>query len=242
MATDERAWTAVGVSDEDSVNGATLPLPAPAPVASRPPVVEPRAPHLEDEPGVSLADLQGALRELGSDRDGAGTQVRQTTLPEDVGSSNDESDVFGSVGGGAAVASLDSDIDEPTSIRPPRPGTIALVVEDARARERLKKHLEARFSALYEASDAASAAALDELDELDALVFVRPSRTEPNVHGFATLDRMKRRPRVLVISADSSFDGVSWVDLRLPLGQKASEVARQVLDGLEQLGVAAAAE
>jgi hypothetical protein len=81
---------------------------------------------------------------------------------------------------------------------------------------------------------------LDELGDLDAIVFVRPSTNEPNRQGFRRLEGMPHRPRVLVISPDTSFDAVPAVDLRLPLGQKASEVAQQVIDGLAQLGVHAA--
>jgi hypothetical protein len=193
-----------------------------------------------DEDGVSLADLQGALREMGVDVADEGTQVKAVDVPADVDGDGDDGDVFGSAGAGADEEDLL--VDEPTNIRPPQPGTIALVVEDGRARDRLKKHLEPRFTALFEAEDAQAAVDLDELDSLDAIVFVRPSRSEPNQQGFAQIGRLPRRPRVLVISADAAYDEHPGVDLRLPLGQKASEVARQVLDGLERLGVQAAAE
>jgi hypothetical protein len=197
----------------------------------------------DDVEGVSLADLQGALREMGVGvEDEEGTQVKAIAIADVDAADGDDGDVFGSGGAGGGDGEEDLLVDEPTNVRPPRPGTIALVVEDARARDRLRKHLEPRFSALFEAGDAQAASDLDELDDVDAIVFVRPSRSEPNQQGFARIGRMPRRPRVLVISADAGFDEQPGVDLRLPLGQKASEVARQVLEGLERLGVQAAAE
>jgi hypothetical protein len=145
-----------------------------------------------------------------------------------------DEDVFGSA---AEPADAQDEQDEATRVRSSKPGTIALVVEDAKARDRLRKHLEPWFSALFEAHDANAAASLDEFPRVDALVFVRPSRSEGTSRALARIGRMARRPRVLVISTDPSFDDVPGVDLRLPLGQKASEVAQQVLDGLGRLGV-----
>ena len=81
---------------------------------------------------------------------------------------------------------------------------------------------------------------LKELSHLDAIVFVRPTDNEPTRAGFARLNDLPRRPRILVISGNERFDELPAVDLRLPLGLKASEVARQVLEGLERLGIQSA--
>jgi hypothetical protein len=263
VLTDEGEFAAVGQSeDEGGVDSATTPLALPSPAADADAIDDAFDDAFAsgkrdddqgddgddgddvDEDGVSLADLQGALREMGVDVEGAGTQVKALAVPNDDHAAGDDGDVFGTGGAGSAGDAGEDDllVDEPTNIRPPRPGTIALVVEDSRARDRLKKHLEPRFAALFEAVDAQGATELDDLDIVDAIVFVRPSRSETNEQGFARIDRMARRPRVLVLSGDVAFDERPGVDLRLPLGQKASEVARQVLEGLERLGVQAAAE
>jgi hypothetical protein len=198
--------------------------------------------QLNDEEGVSLADLQGALKEMGVEIEAGGgeTQVAAAVMP--IGLQNDDGDVFGSSGGSAGDSFSGGDSDpsqEATRIRPSaaRPSTIALVVEDARARDRLRKHLEPRFAEVVDADSARAIAGNRELSRVDAIVFVRPSPSEPNRAGFARLDNLPRRPRVLVISADAVFDDTPAVDLRLPLAQKASEVAKQVLEGLERLGV-----
>lgn len=192
-----------------------------------------------DEDVVSLAALQGALKELGVIGEGGGeTQVAASVM--DFAPADDDGDVFGSVSGGdsLAEASAASDLSvEATRVRSARPSSIALVVEDDRARDRLKKHLADRFSALMEAADGERAMELRGIAEVDAIVFVRPRRDGGTLASFTQIEHLPHRPRVLVISADDGFDDVPAVDLRLPLGQRASEVARQVLDGLEQLGV-----
>jgi hypothetical protein len=118
-----------------------------------------------------------------------------------------------------------------------RPSSIALVVEDERARIRLRQHLAERFSELIEADSASAAMRLKGIGDVDAIVFVRPRRDEGNMQSFTRLGGLPHRPRVLVISHDDAFDDIPAVDLRLPLGQRASEVAQQVLDGLERLGI-----
>jgi hypothetical protein len=193
-----------------------------------------------DEDVVSLAALQGALKELGVLEGGHETQIAASVMnfsPVD----DEGEDVFGSGPGGdslaeARPAAADLSV-EATRIRNSRSSSIALVVEDERARDRLKKHLADRFSALIEASDGESAMGLRGIGNVDAIVFVRPRRDGGTLSSFSRLEQLPQRPRVLVLSADDAFDDVPAVDLRLPLGQRASEVARQVLDGLEQLGV-----
>ncbi len=186
------------------------------------------------EDGVSLADLQGALQGLDANVVEAGaTQVAASELPIEL--NNDDGDVFGSSAGAAEAPELSF---AKTRLRSSvRPSSIALVVEDPKARDRLRKHLEPRFGELLEAENARAIAQMKELSRLDAIVFVRPSSSELNRQGFTKLHALPRRPRVLVISADLVFDNLPGVDLRLPLGQKASEVARQVVEGLERLGV-----
>jgi hypothetical protein len=157
-----------------------------------------------------------------------------------------DGDVFGSVSGADSLeanlksesSAADDMSEEATRIRTGRPsGSIALVVEDARARERLRKHLVYRFSGLIEANDGRAAMQLKGIADVDAIVFVRPSQDDTNLASFTRLGGLPHRPRVLVISHDATFDALPAVDLRLPLGQRASEVAQQVLDGLERLGI-----
>lgn len=188
------------------------------------------------EEGVSLADLQGALKEMGVEIEGGGETQVAVIAPAGLNAGgDDDGDVFGSSGGDVPDPS-----QEATRIRgAPRPSSIALVVEDQKARDRLRKHLEPRFGEVIDAENARAIAGNKEIGRLDAIVFVRPSSSEPNRQGFQRLQGLPRRPRVLVISADAAFDDVPAVDLRLPLGQKASEVAKQVLEGLERLGVSA---
>jgi hypothetical protein len=171
---------------------------------------------------------------MGVDVNDGNTQVAAVAIPGLA--SNDAGDVFGSYG------SVEPSMLPADAGRGARPGVIALVIEDARARERLRRHLDPRFTEIVEADDAMAVRALDALERLDAIVCVRPSAAERNRAAFRALAQLSRRPRVLVISPDASVDGLAGVDLRLPLGQKASEVARQVLDGLEQLGVRAVAQ
>ncbi len=201
-----------------------------------------------DEEGVSLADLQGALQEMGVELgDGGATQVAASVMPFALKDDGDgDGDVFGSVSGADSLeANLKSESsaaadmsEEATRIRTGRPsGSIALVVEDARARERLRKHLVDRFSGLIEANDGRAAMQLKGIADVDAIVFVRPSQDDTNLASFTRLGGLPHRPRVLVISHDATFDALPAVDLRLPLGQRASEVAQQVLDGLERLGI-----
>jgi hypothetical protein len=116
-------------------------------------------------------------------------------------------------------------------------GVIGLVVEDPRARDRLKKHLTSRFRRLVDAPDALSAAALPDLRGLEALVFVRPRPDDATRSGIERLGDGPAPPRILIISSDARFDEIPAVSLRLPLGQRASEVAQQVLAGLRTLGV-----
>jgi hypothetical protein len=117
---------------------------------------------------------------------------------------------------------------------------VALVVADARARARLRKHLEATIPDVREIAAAAEAAERDDLEELSAIVFVRPPADEKTVSTLESLLSSPARPPVIVVSSDPVFDAMAGVDLRMPLGRRASEVAQSVLDGLSRLGIDAA--
>jgi hypothetical protein len=151
----------------------------------------------------------------------------------------------GSVAGGLAEAMddepLSGEIRVPSMEEAAESGSqsIGLVVEDAKARDRLKKHLSPRFKRLVEAETASAAASLPDVADLDAIVFVRPRPDDATREGIAQLSESLHAPRILVISSDARFDEMPQVSLRLPLGQRASEVAQQVLDGLRELGVEA---
>jgi hypothetical protein len=194
-----------------------------------------------DEELVSLAALQGALKEMGVDLNEVGeTQVAASVMPFQL--NDDGGDVFGNGSGSDHLSSQLSEravemSKEATRVRVSRPSSIALVVEDERARVRLRKHLVDRFSELLEADDANAALHLDGISDVDAIVFVRPRHDDACAQGFSRLGGLPHRPRVLVISQDDAFDDVVAVDLRLPLAQRASEVAQQILDGLERLGL-----
>lgn len=179
------------------------------------------------EQGVSLAEVRAALAAATGDS----TQVAAIDAPAELRAPfpSAESDVFAD-----ATAAVPARLPEAqTSVR----RSIVLVVEDARARDRLKRHLMSRFDELFEAEDASRAVELPDLARLDALVFVRPRADAKTRHGLSHLEGMSRRPRVLIISSDDAFDEMPSVDHRLPLGNRASEVAQQVIDGLTALGV-----
>ncbi|HEY1099077.1 MAG TPA: hypothetical protein VGF99_09110, partial [Myxococcota bacterium] len=198
----------------------------------------------DDDDGVSLADLQGALQELGvdlADADPGHTQVAAAAMPFALPADADDGDVFGSGSGSSQVQrpAVSELSHEETRVRQARPASIGIVVEDERARLRLRKHLVDKFADLVEAASTEDVADLDAVEALDAIVIVRPTDDDATRDGFARLNALPRRPRVLVISGDEQYDDHDAVDLRLPLGQKASEVAKQVLDGLERLGIQA---
>ena len=192
-----------------------------------------------EEELVSLATLQGALKEMGVDLNEVGeTQVAASAIPFQL--NDDGGDVFGSGSDHLSSQLSERAVElskEATRVRVSRPSSIALVVEDERARVRLRKHLVDRFSELLEADDANAALHLDGIRDVDAIVFVRPRHDDACAQGFSRLGGLPHRPRVLVISQDDAFDDVVAVDLRLPLAQRASEVAQQILDGLERLGL-----
>ncbi|MBI1949362.1 MAG: hypothetical protein HYS27_26985 [Deltaproteobacteria bacterium] len=193
-----------------------------------PPQAAPAARNSAEE-GVSLADVRAALGAVAGAGDSTQVGVVEVQPELKAPFPSAESDVFAD-----ATAALPSPSDAAaTSVR----RSIVLVVEDARARDRLKRHLLPRYDELFEAPDASSAVELPNLARLDALVFVRPRPDAKTRHGLSHLEGMSRRPRVLVISSDDAFDEMPSVDHRLPLGNRASEVAQQVIDGLTALGV-----
>jgi hypothetical protein len=199
------------------------------PPASEVPVPRPGA-RLNPEDlfeGVSFAAVQAALRE--QEARNAQTQLAAPEIGE-LHEVSDSGDVFGNM-----EASEPSAPQPPVSVEAPR--AVGLVVEDARARDRLKKRLQVRIAELVEASDVHDVSALPSLRDLAAVVFVRPRNDERTLVGLERLASLEERPRILVLSSDSAFDRVGAIDLRVALGERASEVAQQVLDGLLQLGV-----
>lgn len=183
------------------------------------------------EEGVSLAEVRAALGGIGAE---ATRVVSAEAPPEPAPSVSGESDVFASgPADGEEPLPEAPEEDEPEDSR----RAIVLVVEDARARDRLKRHLSARFDELFEADDATTAVELPNLSSMSAMVFVRPRPDARTRLGLTHLEKLRRRPRVLIISSDNAFDEMPSVDQRLPLGQRASEVAQQVIDGLTSLGV-----
>ena len=114
--------------------------------------------------------------------------------------------------------------------------TVALVVEDAKALERMRKHLVASFACVIPVQSVAGVPAAVELSSLDAIIAVRPSRAAA-LDAFAKLAMLQGRPVTLVVSGDKAFDDAGGVDLRIPLGQRPSEVTAEVLAALAQLGI-----
>lgn len=150
---------------------------------------------------------------------------------------DDEADAFSPAVPAAPSLPRTKSISDKHVNPPSNLGGIGLVVEDARARDRLKKHLTPRFRRLVEAPDAMTAAGLPEVSDVEALVFVRPRPDDATREGIEQICDGPMPPRILIISSDARFDDMPEVSLRLPLGQRASEVAQQVLDGLKTLGV-----
>ena len=128
---------------------------------------------------------------------------------------------------------------EPQAATAPRPQRVALVVDDARARSRLQKYLQAALGEMDEAATVADARAQLDLTQVGYLVAVRPKADEETFSALASLANEKNSPAVLILSADARFDGVAGVGLRLELARRASEVADQVVQGLNQLGIVA---
>jgi DNA-binding Lrp family transcriptional regulator len=128
---------------------------------------------------VSLAALQGALKEMGvALGEGGETQVAASVMPFQL--NDDGGDVFGSVSSADSLASQAGErvaemSGEATRVRAARPSSIALVVEDERARIRLRQHLAERFSELIEADSASAVMRLNGSGDVDAIVGVEPS-------------------------------------------------------------------
>ena len=193
-----------------------------------------------------MAALQGALKDLGVFGEANETQVQASIL--NIESADDDGDVFGSGGGdNRQDSSLDSVVDAPappdlsveaTRIRRARPSSIVLVVDDERARDRLHSLLSERIATIIEPVDSSNVMKVRGLADFDAIVLVRPPRDDDTLRSLGRLQDLPQRPRVLVLSGDDGFDDDPFVDLRLELRQRASDVAIQMIDGLEQLGLA----
>jgi hypothetical protein len=182
---------------------------------------------------AGLADLKNALHSKESSVFERGA-LDSVTPPRSAPTHLTPHDKLASPSMGAEASAIDA---AASADRLAGLGAIGLVVEDPRARELLKKHLLPHFRRLLEAPDAKTAASLPDVDDVDALVFVRPRPDDATCQGIVQLCEGPLPPRILIISSDVRFDEMIEVSLRLPLGQRASEVAQQVLDGLNMLGV-----
>ena len=118
-----------------------------------------------------------------------------------------------------------------------RPSRVALVVDDARARSRLQKHLQDALGEMDEAATLVEAHAQLDLSQVGCLVAVRPKADDATFGALSALASNEHSLFVLILSSDARFDGAAGVSLRLELARRASEVADQVVQGLEQLGV-----
>ncbi|MCP4499037.1 MAG: hypothetical protein GY822_03605 [Deltaproteobacteria bacterium] len=115
--------------------------------------------------------------------------------------------------------------------------SVALVVQDARARDRLAKKLKAEFEKLVPISDARDLVTHPELADFTAVVFVRPSKNKASKEALQALEQLPQRPKVLVVSPESAWQKHKVVDKRVELARRAPEVAASVVEGLRDLGV-----
>ncbi len=187
------------------------------------------ASSLEDLPSAASADVE-SLASL--ERSAAGLPPRSAGADDEAHDDAHVDDepsgptLAGLSGGGLVSASAAQ-----------RPFALALVVDDPRARARLKRHLGEAFPVVVELARAEDAVGLADLGHIDAVVLVRPPADAATQRGLEVLDDSGSRPPVLVLSSDPVFDSLKGVDLRIELGRRASEVAKQVVDGLTSLGV-----
>jgi hypothetical protein len=117
------------------------------------------------------------------------------------------------------------------------PPTVGLVVQDMRALVRLRKHLAPRIPGLLEIGDLDAVADHDDLESIAALVFVRPRKDAKTLDTLTALSTLDPAPRTLVLSSDKGFDDAEGVGLRLTLAKRVADVAQQVVDGLQELGI-----
>lgn len=120
-----------------------------------------------------------------------------------------------------------------------RPTRVALVVDDDRARARLRKHLEDKLGDMEEAPTVAAAHATLDFSALGGLVVIRPKAEDATFAALADIAASAYPVPVLILSSDPRFDAAMGVGLRLELARRAGEVADQVVQGLHQLGVVA---
>jgi hypothetical protein len=128
---------------------------------------------------------------------------------------------------------LGSEADDPIPSRDQM--RIALVVGQARARERLKKRLAEHVAAIEEAASLSDAVELANAGDLHAMVVVRPSANAETRESITSLARMKKRPGVMILATDEKLADEDGVDMHLVMAQRASEVTQQILDGLDNL-------
>jgi hypothetical protein len=164
----------------------------------------------------------------------AAVDINMNSL-EDEASPSDEAEQF----------EVDSDgetrVADVRSLSAAQTGPVGIVVADARALDRLTRHLEEQYENIVALSGLPPQDAIGTIAPYRALVLVRPKADDETFARLRVLVSHRRRPQVLCLSTDARFDDAEGIDLRLELAKKAGEVAQQVVDGLKQLGVSAGA-
>jgi hypothetical protein len=216
--------------------------------------------------GVALADV---ARELERDGDAYGARADATQMVaaaySHLAQGDDDDGVFdsrqdeasavdinmnsGDDEGVAARAAetFEIDVDGATRVADIRSfsgaqtGPVGIVVADARALDRLTRHLEEQYENIVALSGLPPKEEIETLSTYRALVLVRPRADDETFARLKSLAANRRRPQVLCLSVDVKFDGATGIDLRIELAKKAGEVAQQVIDGLKQLGVSSGA-
>jgi hypothetical protein len=138
-----------------------------------------------------------------------------------------------------ALESSESDVFQEEagemSIPSPDKMRIALVVGQERARQRLKKRLAEFVGTIEEAASLPDAVEMASEGGLHAMVVVRPAADEKTLRSITSMSKMKKRPGLMILATDEKLAGEEGVDMHVVLAQRASEVTRQILDGLASL-------
>jgi hypothetical protein len=138
---------------------------------------------------------------------------------------------------GATRVALSPLLSDDEGAEPKSPPTVGIVVSDTRALARLRKHLAPAIPGLLEIGDLDAVADHDDLESIAALVFIRPRKDTKTLDTLIALSTLDPAPRTLVLSSDKGFDEADGVGLRLSLAKRVADVAQQVVDGLEELGI-----
>jgi len=229
------------------------------PMSNTGPVADDDDERQPSDPGVALADVARALADEAPRPDATqmvAANYSNLDAPDDGDVFDSRQEETGAVGVDISMNSLDGDalagsddvdaegetrVAELRSVSGAQQGPIGIVVADARALDRLTRHLEEQFESI---SGLAGLPAVDEVSTIvgfRALVLVRPKADRETFARLEKLAAHRRRPQVLCLSTDAQFDGAKGIDLRVELAKKAGEVAQQVIDGLKKLGVSSSA-